>query len=137
MGKHRPISATWEHRGMVFKGGGETGVTSMVDGDAKEAPSPVDTLLIALAGCTGSDVVLVAGKKRIDLKALRVEVLGERRESEPRRFVKLHLVYHVTAPGATEQAVRHAIDLSLEKYCSVTHSLNPDIPVTYELRLES
>jgi putative redox protein len=121
---------------MVFRGGGESGATSMVDGDAKEAPSPVDTLLIALAGCTGSDIVLVLGKKRLDLKELRVEVNGVRRDEEPRRFVSLHLTYHVTAPGATEAAVRHAIDLSLQKYCSVTHSLNPDIPVTYDLRLD-
>src|SRR5690348_17247227 len=122
MGAHRPISATWQHRGLVFSGGGETGATSLVDGNAKEAPSPVDTLLIALAGCTGSDVVIVLEKKRVELKELRVEVQGVRRDEEPRRFVKLHLVYHVVAPGAKEAAVRHAIDLSLEKYCSVTHT---------------
>ena len=137
MGVHRPVSATWQHRGMVFAGGSEGRVTSLVDGDGNEAPSPVDTLLIALAGCTGSDVVLVLGKKRITLEELRVEVQGVRRDEEPRRFLKLHLVYHVKAKGATEQAVRHAIDLSLEKYCSVTHTLNPDIPVTYDLRLEA
>ena len=122
---------------MVFSAGGETGARSLVDGDAKEAPSPVDTLLIALAGCTGSDVVLVLGKKRIALEALRVEVNGVRRDEEPRRFLTLHLTYHVKARGATEQAVRHAIDLSLEKYCSVTHTLNPDIPITYDLKLDA
>lgn len=131
------VTASWQSRGLVFSGGaiGETAVT--IDGDGKEGPSPMDTLLVAMAGCTGSDVVVVLKKKRIDLKALRVEVKGERREQEPRRYTKLDLVYHVHAPGASEQAVRHAIDLSLARYCSVTHSLNPDIPIAYELVLQA
>ena len=131
------VTASWQSRGLVFGGGvtGEKAVT--IDGDGKEGPSPMDTLLVAMAGCTGSDVVVVLKKKRIDLRALRVEVRGERREQEPRRYTKLDLVYHVHAPGASEQAVRHAIDLSLSKYCSVTHSLNPDIPIGYELVLQA
>lgn len=122
---------------MVFHGGVVGGPTIQIDGDGKEAPSPVDTALVGLAGCTGSDVVDIARKKRLDLKEFRVEVQAERRDEYPRRFTKIKLIYHVVAPGSNEQAFRQAIDLSLEKYCSVTHSLNPDIPVTYELRLQA
>ncbi|MFI5280392.1 MAG: OsmC family protein [Gemmatimonadales bacterium] len=131
------VAASWQSRGLVFSGGAVDQPAVTVDGDGSEGPSPVDTLLVALAGCTGSDVVVVLKKKRVDLRALRVEVKGERREQEPRRFVKIDIVYHVHAPGASEQAVRHAIDLSLSKYCSVTHSLNPDIPIGYELVLQA
>jgi uncharacterized OsmC-like protein len=46
-------------------------------------------------------------------------------------------VYRVTAPGAAEAQVRQAIDLSLTKYCSVTHSLAPDITIRYELDLQA
>ena len=133
----KPIEVVWQHRGMVFMGGVIGGPHVLIDGDAKEAPSPVDSFLHALAACTGSDVVDIARKKRIDLKEFRVEVQAERRDEYPRRVTKAKLVYHVTAPGATEAAFTQAIDLSLEKYCSVTHSLNPDIPVTYELRLQA
>jgi putative redox protein len=135
--QHKTIVTAWEHRGMVFRGGPEGGVTSVVDGDGKEAPSPVDTALIALAGCTGSDVVLIAEKKRIDLKELRIEIHAQRRDEVPRRFTAINMIYHVTAPGASEAAIRQAIDLSMDKYCSVGHSLNPDIPITYELRLQA
>src|SRR3989442_9749521 len=110
---------------MVFSGGIEGRPQITIDGDSGEGPSPTDTLLISLAGCTGSDVVVILQKKRLDLRSLRIEIRGERRETEPRRYTKIDLVYRVEAPGATEQAVRHAIDLSLAKYCSVTHSLNP------------
>lgn len=131
------VTTSWESRGLVFTGGVVGGTTITIDGDGKEATSPVDTLLVALAGCTGSDVVVILKKKRLDLRALRVEIRGQRREQEPRRYTKIDIVFHVHAPGASEQAVRQAIDLSLEKYCSVTHSLNPDIPIGYELALQA
>jgi putative redox protein len=73
----------------------------------------------------------------VDLQELRIEVQGRRRDEPPRRYVAIDLVFNVTAPGATEAQVRQAIDLSLAKYCSVTHSLNPDIPVRYDLRLQA
>lgn len=133
----KQIAAAWQARGLVFSGAVPDKSAITIDGDGGEGPSPMDTLLIAMAGCTGSDVVVVLKKKRIDLKGLRIEIRGERRDEEPRRYTKIDLVYHVTAPGASEQAVRHAIDLSLGKYCSVTHSLNPDIPIRYELVLQA
>ena len=133
----KQISASWQARGLVFSGAvpGKNAIT--IDGDGGEGPSPMDTLLVAMAGCTGSDVVVVLKKKRIDLQSLRIEVRGERREEQPQRYTRIDLVYHVNAPGASEQAVRHAIDLSLAKYCSVTHSLNPDSPIRYELVLQA
>ena len=122
---------------MVFRGEKPDTPPVTIDGDTVEGPSPMDTLLIAMAGCTGSDVVLVLEKKRVDLRELRIDITGTRREEQPQRYLAVRLVYTVTAPGATEQAVRQAIDLSLEKYCSVTHSLNPDIPITYDLVLQA
>ena len=133
----KKIATSWLARGLVFEGAAAAANTVTIDGDGGEGPSPMEALLIAVAGCTGSDVVVVLKKKRIDLRALRIEIRGERREEEPRCYTKIDLVYHVAAPGASEQAVRHAIDLSLARYCSVTHSLNPDIPIGYELDLQA
>jgi putative redox protein len=93
------------------------------------------TLLLAAAACTGSDLVLVLQKMRQPLKELRIDVAGVRRESEPRRYLALHLDYHVDGEGLEAAKVRRAIDLSLEKYCSVIHSLAPDIAITYDLSL--
>lgn len=128
---------TWTGRGMVFSGGRPDLPPVTIDGDSVEGPSPTDTLLVALAGCTGADVVSILQKKRVDLRGLAIAVTGERRDEFPRRYMSIQIVFTVTAPGATEVAVRQAIDLSLAKYCSVTHSLNPDIPITYELALQA
>jgi putative redox protein len=137
MGQTRRVTLTWQGREMVFRGEAPGKPAVMVDGETTEGPSPMETLLLALAGCTGSDVVLVLKKKRVDLRGLEVSVEGERRDEEPRRYTAISLVYRLTAPGATEQQVRHAIDLSLAKYCSVAHSLNPDISIRYALELQA
>jgi putative redox protein len=93
------------------------------------------TLLLAAAGCTGSDVVIVLRKMRIDLTRLSIEVTGTRREAEPRRYVAIHFVYRLEGGGLDEAKARRAIDLSLDKYCSVVHSLAPDIEISYDLAL--
>ena len=130
------VVATWRHHALVFDAKGAKAVTT-IDGDNTAAPGPMETLLLALTTCTGVDVLMILKKKRLDVKDLVVEADGTRRDEEPHRFIAIKLRFMVTAAGATEQAVRHAIDLSLDKYCSVRHSLNPDIPVTYELALQA
>ncbi len=136
--KHvKAVTATWQGRSMVFQAEAEGKPPIIVDGETDEGPSPMDTLLIALAGCTGSDVVLILRKKRLDLRALRVDIVGQRRHEEPRRYTAITMRYRVHAPGAKEPAVRQAIDLSIEKYCSVVHSLAPDIVIGYELELQA
>ena len=121
--------------GMRFEGGAPGGPAATVDGHGTAGPSPVVLLLVAAAGCTGSDVVSILEKMRIKVATFRIEVAGVRREEEPRRYLSLHLVYHLTGEGLDEAKVRRAIDLSLEKYCSVTHSLAPDIAITYDVAL--
>lgn len=118
-----------------FAGGEPNGPKSFVDGDNAAAPGPMLTLLIAAAACTGSDVVVVLKKMRIALTKFSLDVAGTRREEEPRRYVALHLTYRLAGEGLDEAKARRAIDLSIEKYCSVMHSLARDIAITYDLRL--
>jgi len=132
----KPVTLVWKE-GTLFEGGAAGGPTVPVDSDGKVAPSPMTGLLVALAGCTGADVVSILSKKRAGLRAFRVEVTSERRDAHPKRYTAITLTYHVAAAGLTEAAVRHAIELSLGKYCSVTHSLAPDIALRHELVLEA
>lgn len=136
MEEMKDVRLTWQHD-LVFEGEGAGGAPITLDGDNAEGPGPMEDLLLALATCTGSDVVLILKKKRADLKALRIVAKGRRREEIPRRFVAITLVFHLTAPGLTEAQARQAVELSLEKYCSVAHSLAPDIPIMYELALQA
>ncbi len=136
MASPKQVTLTWQ-RGMVFEGTGAAKVPIVVDGDGKVGPGPMETLLLALAGCTGSDVVSILEKMRFPVRAMVVEVVGDRRPEHPKRYTSIALKYRIAAPGAPEERVRHAIDISLQKYCSVTHSLAPDIARSYELALEA
>jgi putative redox protein len=129
------VTLTWRH-GLAFSGGADGKAPIIIDADGTAGPAPMETLLLALAGCTGGDVVSLLEKMRFPVQALTVEVRGERREQHPKRYTSIALTYRIKAPGVPEERARHAIDLSLERYCSVTHSLSPDIARRYELVLE-
>ncbi len=129
------VQLRWAGEGLVFRGGADGGPEMTVDSDGSEGASPTQQLLLSLAGCMGVDVVLILQKSRVPLEALDVEVLGERAESEPRKFVAIQLVYRLKGPGPEHQArLQRAIDLSRDKYCSVLHSLHPDI--AFSIRVE-
>jgi len=121
---------------MRFDGSIPNGPGIVIDADNVAGPGPMAMLLLAATACTATDVVLILGKMRAGLEALRVEAAGVRREEEPRRYMSMALVFHVRGNGLDETKVRRAIDLSIEKYCSVMHSLAPDLRITYDLRLE-
>lgn len=128
------ITLDWQED-LHFKGGEAGRPAIQIDGDNLTGPGPMLTLLLAAASCTGSDVVIILKKMRIDLTRFSIEVAGTRREEEPRRYIAIHFVYRLAGGGLDETRARRAIDLSLEKYCSVMHSLAPDIKVTYDLAL--
>lgn len=135
MSNLRHATLTWTN-GLAFTGGAPDGPSIVVDGDSVLGPSPMVALLLAAAGCSGADVVSILEKMRLGFTGLRIEITGTRREAEPKRYVAIHLVFHVAGRTLDETKVRRAIDLSLEKYCSVVHSLAKDIAITSALVLE-
>lgn len=128
------VTLAWEER-LVFRGGEPGGPVTTIDGDNAAAPGPMLTLLLAAAACTGADVVSILEKMRVPPRELRIEASGVRREEEPRRYTAIHLEYHIAGAGLDEVRARRAIDLSVTKYCSVIHSLAPDIRITHGLTL--
>jgi putative redox protein len=125
---------TWQ-QDLRFVGTAPETPAIIIDGDNVAGPGPMLSLLLAAAACSGSDVVLILQKMRVQLRELRIEVSGVRREAEPRRYIALHLDFQLAGDGLDQIKARRAIDLSLEKYCSVVHSLAPDIAITYALSL--
>jgi len=126
------VTMRWT-RGLEFTGGGAGRPSILVDGDSRAATSPVELLLLAAATCSAADVVIILQKQRVLLAALDVAVHGTRRETDPRRFTAIAFHFAVRGEGADEAKVRRAVDLSLEKYCSVVTSLAPDIRITYDV----
>ena len=130
----KKIVLAWEE-GLSFRGGEPGGPAILIDGNNAAGPGPMVTLLLAAASCTGSDVVVILQKMQVPFTTLSIEVSGSRREAEPRRYTAIHLDYRIGGAGIDPAKARRAIDLSLEKYCSVIHSLAPDIAITHALSL--
>ena len=105
------------------------------NGERKSAPTPLEHLLVAVAGCTAFDVQPTLRKKRQDVTDYVVEITGERREEYPRAFVKFHVKHVVHGRNISEKAVADAIALSNEKYCSVAATVRPtaEITTSYEI----
>jgi putative redox protein len=133
-GNEREVVARWQEE-LRFAASGASGPPIVVDGMSAVALSPVELLLVAAATCTGSDIVVILKKQRVTLRSLEIAARGTRREAEPRRYTAIHFRVAVAGDGADEVKVRRAIDLSLEKYCSVVASLAPDMHITYDVAL--
>jgi putative redox protein len=126
------VELRWDHD-LVFSGTSGT-INLLLDSASKAGPSPMQALAFALAGCMAMDVVHVITKGRFDIRAMRAKLVGQRAPDEPRRFTSITLHYTITGEVPADKMER-AIALSREKYCSVSHSMRPDIDlkVTYQV----
>lgn len=137
MPEHRTVRLDWTGEGLRFAARGTQPDTPAIeiDGDAATGPSPMVALLMACGGCSGADVVEILSKMRVRLARLSVEVDGTRREEFPKRYVAIRYIYRLTGDGLDRAKAERAVTLSLDKYCSVIHSLAPDIEVDYAVEL--
>jgi putative redox protein len=120
-------------------GPGGQALVMETNGERASAPSPVELLLIAIGGCMGSDVVDILAKKREHVTDYRIEVEGERRKDFPRSYRAIRVHHVVRGPNLSEDSVKHAIELSNSKYCSVAATLRPtaEIVVSFEIEQDT
>lgn len=122
---------------MAFSGQTPSGHELKMDTDEKfggenSGPRPTELLLTAVAGCTGIDILSILQKMRLEPAAFSMEVTGNRAEEHPKRFTDITIHYALEGDLPEDKVVR-AIQLSKEKYCSVSHSLNANILATYSI----
>jgi putative redox protein len=102
----------------------------LLDGNARQGPAPMEALLAALAGCMAVDIQAILEKSRVPLEGLQVFVEGERAPDPPQRYTSIRMRFRLEGPSeADEGKVLRAIHLSEEKYCSVHHTLRPDLEI--------
>lgn len=130
-----PMEVRWEG-GQRFRGGRPGGPTLVVDGEREAAPGPVDSLLIALAACSGIDVVEILNKRRTPPTSFGVSVKFARAAAAPRRLTAVQLLFRVATESPSHHVAR-AVELSVQKYCSVVHSLQEDIDLSWEVEVEA
>jgi putative redox protein len=104
-------------------------------GGDSSATKPVELLLLGLGGCTGMDIVPLLKKMRQDVTAVELNITAERSEEHPKPYTKIDIEYVVTGKDIDEDKVKRAVELSQEKYCSVSAMLRKSCPVNYTIRV--
>jgi len=105
-------------------------VTFDSDRQANEGTGPMEMVLMALGACTATDIVIILEKKRQKLESLEVFCTGERADDPPRVWVKIEVLFRVRG-NVDEGALKHAIQLTRDKYCSVAAMLQKTAKMTW------
>lgn len=118
---------------MTFIGRSESGHNVVFDAadDNLAAPTPMEMVLMSAGCCSSVDVVSILKKSRQQVTDCEVTVTGERAETVPRVFTKIHLHFDVTGNEVSEKHVERAVSLSADKYCSVALMLAKGLEVTH------
>ncbi|MBI3587190.1 MAG: OsmC family protein [Ignavibacteriales bacterium] len=129
-------------QGVTFAAKGNSNHWVIMDGTpqfggSQAGSTPKELLLMALAGCTSSDVVPILKKKRVPLQAYEVHVTGNEREENPKIFTDIHVEYIFYGEGINPADVERAIELSTTKYCSVSAIVSATAKITHSYRIES
>jgi putative redox protein len=114
----------------------ETGNSVEMDGSPKIGGKnlgarPMELVLMSLAGCSSIDVISILKKMKQEVTDYDVEVTAERTDEVPSIFTKIHLNYLVKGTNLKDDKVKRAIQLSAEKYCSVSKILEPTAEITW------
>ena len=88
--------------------------------DGQPGTSPMELILMGVAGCTGVDIVHILGKKRITLDQFEVRVRGKRADDYPQVYTEVEIEYLLWGEDLDPKAVEQAIQLSEDKYCSAS-----------------
>ena len=114
----------WQPGGMSFIGTDSTNHSVVLSTpDEGVGMKPSDLLLVAVGACTAVDVVNILEKKRTPLSSLLISVSAEQQEEPPWTFRTVHIHYALSGAGLSDKAVEQAIQLSEEKYCSVSATI--------------
>lgn len=118
---------------MTFLGRSESGHNVVFDAADNDdaAPTPMEMVLMSAGCCSSVDVVSILQKARQKVSDCEVIVSGERADTVPKVFTKIHLHFQVTGENVAEKHVERAVNLSADKYCSVALMLAKGVEITH------
>ncbi|GGW52268.1 hypothetical protein GCM10008111_05350 [Alishewanella tabrizica] len=124
--------------GLTFMGRSGSGhaVVFDADRDSNTAPTPMEMLLMSAGACSSVDVVGILQKARQKIVGCDVELSAERADTIPKVFTRLHLHFVVSGSELSEKQVERAVNLSAEKYCSVSIMLSQSVKVTHSFSIK-
>jgi putative redox protein len=136
--KHK-IESTWQGKmkfDAVVNGHHLTMDLSEEAGGENAGPRPKPLMLVALAGCTGLDVISLLKKMRQEVEYFNLVVEGDTEDDQPNAFVKMHIIYELRGKDLDAEKIEKAISLSMERYCGVSAVYRKAlIDITHEVRI--
>jgi putative redox protein len=124
-----------------FRAHNEQGKTLDMDaspaiGGTDQGFRPMETVLAALGGCSAIDIVELLRKQRQELTDIRIRIDGERAKDQiPAVFTDIHIHYDLIGSGLEDDKVKRAVDISVQKLCSVAKMLEKTAAITYDYAL--
>ncbi len=103
-------------------------------GGQNKGPKPKPLMMVALAGCTGMDVVSILKKMRVEYEGLNIKVEGELTDDHPKKYTSMKVIYEFKGKDLPMDKLQKAVDMSKDKYCGVSASLKDVIDITYEIK---
>lgn len=123
----------WKEK-MQFVGQAGDSPSVFIDtNDGKTGPTPMEMVLMGVAGCTAIDVIHIMKRRRAEVTGFQVNITGERAEDHPKRYTRILIEYVLEGKGITSKDVERAIKLSTTKYCSATASMNAQVETSYRI----
>jgi putative redox protein len=126
--------------GMQFVGHGDSGPAVVMDADVEHGGGnagarPMELLLIGIGGCSGMDIISILKKKKEKVTGLEINVDGKKAEDYPQKYTDIDIEYVIKGRNLKDEAVKRAVQLSMDKYCSVKASLEGSAKVTFRYRI--
>ncbi len=104
-------------------------------GGQDDGPRPTELLLMAVGGCTSVDMVSTLGKMRVPFVDLEVTVSGQQAQEHPRYFTDIEVLYRIWGDDIPQDKVERAAQLSLDRYCSVSQTLEGRVRITHRVEV--
>jgi putative redox protein len=130
------VKLNWDGS-LRFTGINASGVETVIDGSRQSGASPVELLTQALGACVAIDVVTILEKQKTPAERLEIVLDGHRHTPEPRYLTEVKIMFDVWGDGIKPEKLVRAVTLSIGKYCSVYHSLRPDLRLRSEFRIHA
>lgn len=126
--------------GLQFVGESGTGHAIVMDGDKEVGGNntgmrPMELLLVGLGGCSGMDVASILQKKKQQVTNIDINIKGEKADSYPKKFTEIGIEFIVSGKNLSEEAVKRAVELSMEKYCSVKATLEGVAKINFSYKV--
>jgi putative redox protein len=134
----KEINVTWaNHMKFVTDLDGHEIVLDAAEdnGGHDEGPRPKALMMVALAGCSGMDVVSILAKMKVDISYFNVRVEGDINDEHPKKFNAMKVIYEFKGNDLEFAKLEKAVNLSIEKYCGVNANYRTAMKMDYEIKI--